>query len=139
MGKTHFKCSIPVCESEYPNKENIRFFKFPLNALNKRKWIEILTKTFPAIEVGGNSRLCQLHFSDQQFSSTLKSRLRKFAYPDQMVIEVPLESLSTLGDRSSFSPLPSTSQAICPSTPPKTNAPAIYYCTPKKELHSKYL
>lgn len=119
MGKTSFTCFIPLCGSKYTEEGGaVHFFKFPLDPVRKQSWIEILTKTFPNINITRNSRICQQHFTNSNFTSTLKCKLSKFACPDKMSVECAEENLQQIIQHEVIEivPSPSTSQENQPKT-----------------------
>lgn len=117
MGKTRFNCCIPLCESKYTGDRGVHFFKFPLDSARKQKWIEILSKQFPNINIRGNSRICQQHFTSKHFTSTLKVKISKFAYPDKITVECVEENQIIQHEATELVSLPSTSQEVRPITP----------------------
>lgn len=139
MGRIHFKCCIPPCKSKYSEDCGIHFFKLPLDSMKKQSWIEILTQKFPEINIKNNSRICQLHFTDVNFTNTCKNKLSNFAYPDTIVSECSQDSPKQLlqEETTEVTLLPSTSQGIQPLSPQNTYNVEPH--TPPPNPESEYL
>ncbi|GBN43805.1 hypothetical protein AVEN_208604-1 [Araneus ventricosus] len=94
-----------VCETPGPV-----LFCIPSNENRYKKWFSILKWNVPPEQlksVLNNARVCDRHFSESCFTSTLRKKLIKFACPD-IINDLPSASSDTL------SALPSAaSQCTC--------------------------
>lgn len=83
-----YKCRLPSCPNKYyssSSKANKKFFTFPKLFDQRKKWFAFMNSglaTKNKIEYCDTKiYLCEDHFTEDCFTSTLKTRLHKFAVP----------------------------------------------------------
>ncbi|KAK9511712.1 hypothetical protein O3M35_000320 [Rhynocoris fuscipes] len=74
------KCCIPNCTTSRKTNRNAHLFLFP--KLKLSEWIDKIKAHHSDYVYKNYHRICSKHFSDSNFTSTLYTRLSKFAYPN---------------------------------------------------------
>lgn len=103
-GRFRYKCKVPGCKNQFyspitdANYKNKKFFSFPEHPERRQQWIQKLNLEFSS----ERAYVCEDHFNDKDFTSSLKKRLQKYALPT-------IEKCYLHTDIS----LPSTSFSVC--------------------------
>ena len=76
-----YKCKVPSCQNV--SGTNKHFFSFPKATKQRQIWFIALNNAFPGDVEYTDKKvyLCEDHFTNNFFTSTLRTRLHKFAVP----------------------------------------------------------
>ncbi|CAL1285290.1 unnamed protein product [Larinioides sclopetarius] len=88
------KRTCSVCETPGP-----ALFKIPSNENKYKKWLSVLKWNVPPEQIKftlNNARVCDRHFSESCFTSTLRKKLLIFAYPNLHLPSASSDALSAL-------------------------------------------
>lgn len=68
-----YRCAVGICNNQSQKEPKISFFRFPKDKKLQKEWIRRCFRkdTFNP----GTSRICKVHFSDNDFQTDLKAKL----------------------------------------------------------------
>lgn len=92
------KCMVPTCDNVYyrPVQQGLNKHFFRIPDKKRQQWINILG----IVSTHRELRVCEDHFTYDDFTSTLRNRLHKYAMPSvpDQVVNTIFQIIFTLND-----------------------------------------
>lgn len=89
------KCAVPTCTNNFETAPNINYFMFPRNENLRRQWLtnigNLTLIKLPYESYRYKYSVCEEHFEDNQFQTSMKQKLNRGAVPkrSQVVLSPP--------------------------------------------------